>query len=1019
MRRKSEDRSRKSEAESRKSKVEKSRVRRPATHYSLLTTHCLLLAACVAASFGQRLPDSLRSYGKAEQEQVKKALALQGITEPELGFDKKWATDSFFRLRVVDDLLDHPLHGPDYCDSSAMIVRDAGGNIPALLLFEDQATDAAVSAADTVLLNREIDEASAQGHGWEAAPTGLSQNLVQSLRLIFGSYEVAGKYLKQALRDLKRDELDRLLLNAPTLWGDEDDTTEHYLKGALHREFGLAIDTGPKFDTDTVLPIFRRIDRRALALSGLAVALAANRTRMLLAATPPAYPLEMPPVKADGVQGECLYYAETKWGRVVVGGRGRNVYDGDFCLVIDLGGDDVYTGRVGAGIGGLGRSGDTIPNRSDSGHVPSPFGVCIDLAGNDLYDAPKTLFNFGTGLFGVGILVDEQGDDVYRGYHNTEGVGMYGTGVLLDAAGNDVYDGGWNCQACGIVGNGLLVDLAGNDGYRIQDYGQGFASVWGYGLLADHAGNDIYYAGGKYIHHPLLPHEYRSFAQGFAIGFRPDCSGGIGFLFDNSGNDFYNAEVFAQATSYWYSLGMIYDGAGDDHYIAEQYSQGAGIHLSVGILIDRDGDDQYYSRLGPTQGEGHDLSVGVLIDCKGNDSYCNAGGGQGMGLTNSFGMLIDEQGQDNYLAADGQGTGSWARGFGGMGVFIDEDGDNDRYVRSSRGDNNTIWTQGTYGTGISLPAKPKPETPAEETTYTPDTSHVKRPIKDVFKDASVWQVGEARNRTRRARKELITRGGEAARYMAEEELNTKDGLALEAITEFAKSLPDSIAPFLFKGLHEANRYTRSNCAYLIGQAKIKNGVDTLLAALKLPGFRPRWAIGAFGEIGDRKVVPMLIPYLSNPVELTRLTTCATLGKLKDPRALPGLVKTLDDPLFTVRSAAEQAIVDIGDTSAGFLLLSAQSGMSVRQSLHLARALGTIGAKLDTASRREWLIGIRDRLSSELLHHPDPAVRGVAVEALGKLPAPGVHDILEQGMNDEADRYVLGKYRDALKPVSSE
>ena len=144
----------------------------------------------------------------------------------------------------------------------------------------------------------------------------------------------------------------------------------------------------------------------------------------------------------------------------------------------------------------------------------------------------------------------------------------------------------------GFVGAGLLVDGGGNDLYRLQDYGQGFASVWGYGLLADHAGNDVYYAGGKCIHHPLLPNEYRSFAQGFAIGFRPDCSGGIGFLFDNSGNDFYNAEVFAQATSYWYSLGMIYDGAGNDHYNANQYSQGAGIHLSIGILIDREGDDQ-------------------------------------------------------------------------------------------------------------------------------------------------------------------------------------------------------------------------------------------------------------------------------------------------------------------------------------------------------------------------------------------------------------------------------------------
>jgi len=1013
VRSKSKVRSQKSELEGRKS----------ATHYSLLTTYCsrlvacgLWLAACAATLSGQRLPDSLRSYGKAEQEQVKKALALQGILEPELGFDKKWATDSFFRLKVVDDLLDHPLHGPDVCDSSAMTVRDAGGNIPALLLFEDQATDVPANAADTLSLNREIDAAALNvamgpipvfnnGTGAGGQPAvGLSQNLVQSLRLILGSYDVADRYLKQAIKDLKPDELDRLLVNAPVLWGDEDDSSEHYLKGALHREFGVKVDTGPKFDTDTVLPILRRIDRRALALSGLAVGLAVNRAKTLLLATPPTYPLETPPVKADGVQGECRYYAETKWGRVVVGGRDRNVYDGDFALVIDLGGDDVYTGRVGAGIGVLSH----------------PFGVCIDLAGNDLYDAPKTLFNFGAGLFGAGILVDCAGDDVYRGYHNTEGVGMYGTGVLLDLAGNDVYDGGWNCQACGMVGTGLLTDLSGNDDYRIQDYGQGFASVWGYGLLAEHEGNDVYYAGGKYIHHPLLPHDYRSFAQGFATGFRPDCSGGIGFLFDDSGNDFYNAEVFAQATSYWYSLGMIYDGAGNDHYNANEYSQGAGIHLSVGILIDRDGDDQYFSRLGPTQGEGHDLSVGILIDCKGNDSYA-CSGGQGIGLTNSFAMLIDEQGHDNYMTTEaiGQGTGTWARGFGGMGVFIDEDGDNDRYVKGSPGADNSVWTQGTYGTGISLEAKPKPEIPAEDTTYTPDTSHVKRPVKDVFKDASVWQVGEARNKTRRARKELITRGGEAARYMASEKLNTKDGLELEAMTEFARNLPDTIAGFLFKGLHESNRYARSNCAYLIGQAKIKDGVDTLLAALKLPGFRPRWAIGAFGEIGDRKVVPLIIPYLSNPVELTRLTTCATFGKLKDPRALPGLVATLDDPLFTVRSAAEQAIVDIGDTSAGFLLGNARAGMTARQSLHVARALGTVGAKLDTVSRREWLIGIRDRLSGGLLHNPDPAVRGVAVEALGKLPAPGVHEIIEQGMNGESDRYVLGKYRDALKPVSSE
>jgi hypothetical protein len=359
--------------------------------------------------------------------------------------------------------------------------------------------------------------------------------------------------------------------------------------------------------------------------------------------------------------------------------------------------------------------------------------------------------------------------------------------------------------------------------------------------------------------------------------------------------------------------------------------------------------------------------------------------------------------------AIGQGTGTWARGFGGMGVFIDEDGDDDRYVKGSPGQNNAVWTQGTYGAGVSLPAKPKPETPAEETTFVPDSTKAKRPAKDVFKDASVWQVGEARNKTRKARKELITLGAEAARYIAQEKLNTKDGLELDAITEFAKSLPDTMAPFLFKGLRETNRWTRSNCAYLIGQAKVRNGVDSLLAALKLPGFRPRSAILAFGELGDKKVVPVTIPYLKDGYEPTRIATAATLGKLKDVRGVSSLIDALGDRLFTVRSAAEQALVDIGDTAVGYLLSVQPAGKAV---VHYLRALGTLAAKLDTVAERRSRIESRKRLL-QYLDDASPAARGVAVEALGKLLDAALREQLERKMPDEADGFVLGKYRAVL------
>ena len=160
-----------------------------------------------------------------------------------------------------------------------------------------------------------------------------------------------------------------------------------------------------------------------------------------------------------------------------------------------------------------------------------------------------------------------------------------------------------------------------NDIYLCARQSQGFASTFGAGLLYDQTGNDIYRAGGHYLHPPLLPNDFQSLSQGFSIGFRPRAAGGVGILIDEEGNDFYDAEVYAQGTSYWYSIGLLFDGAGNDRYLATQYAQGAGVHLSVGSLWDRGGDDHYVAQLGVTQGTAHDLSVGLLIDESGNDYY--------------------------------------------------------------------------------------------------------------------------------------------------------------------------------------------------------------------------------------------------------------------------------------------------------------------------------------------------------------------------------------------------------------
>jgi HEAT repeat protein len=948
--------------------------------YFLLVTFCLILATSWLSAFEPSLPDSEMKY-------VIEALKAQGIEPNELGFEKKWATDSIFMLKVVKDLLDHPLRTPRYADSAKYITDALSDNFPALLLYQAQQLDIPITAQDTISLNKEIARSKIE---YKDLPNSLSQ----SLSLIYGSFEIGDKYLKQAIKKMSQDEITKLLIQAPTLWGDEDDSTEHYLKGALHREFGIAVDTSPKTTGDTILAIVPKLDRRALALSGMAVALAANKVRDIL--TKDTFS-QIPNSKflIPNVRGGVYYYEETKMGKIVIGSEEDNVYDGDFALIIDLGGNDKYQGRTGAAIGIL----------------SNPFSVCIDLNGNDVYDAPKKLFNLGSAIFGCGILLDLKGDDIYRGYHYSQAAGLFGTGILVDYEGKDFYQAGYYAQGAGNFGFGILVDKNGEDVYHSYDYCQGFASIWGYGLLSDLAGNDVYYAGGKYIHHPLLPKDYRSFSQGFAIGWRPDASGGIGFLYDKSGNDFYNGDVFTQGCSYWYSLGILYDDSGQDHYSASEYAQGAGIHLSVGILVDKEGDDNYYSRLGPSQGEGHDLSVGILIDRKGNDYY-SVMGGQGIGLTNSFGLFLDAEGDDSYMTNQpnyGQGTATWARGFGGSGVFLDLSG-RDVYAQGSPGRDRNYWTQGTYGSGIDLTGAAKVVEEEEEEAI-PDT--IKRPVADVFKEASVWQVGEAITKVKKARKELVNLGMEAIRYVAKEKIATKDGLELEAIDDLAKALPDSIKPFLYAALHDDRRYARANAIYLLGYIKAKDALDSLLLALKDKRNRPRGVISAFGDIGERRVVPDLLPYLKHKDEPTRIYTAWTFAKLKDPRSVPGLISALDDHYFTVRSAAEQALVDIGDSALPYLIEKSQVTSSKIQSLGaIIRASAEIASKLDTIEKRNEKIQVREILLG-YIDYSEPYIRGLAVEGLGKLIDEPTRTILESKMTKEIDDFVINKYRTAL------
>ena len=548
-----------------------------------------------------------------------------------------------------------------------------------------------------------------------------------------------------------------------------------------------------------------------------------------------------------------------------------------------------------------------------------------------------------------------------------------------------------------------------NDIYVCRRQSQGFASTFGAGLLFDAAGSDTYRAGGFYRHSPLLPNDFQALSQGFSIGFRPRSAGGVGILIDESGNDFYAAEVYAQGTSYWYSIGFLFDGAGNDEYIATQYAQGAGVHLSVGTLWDQGGNDHYLAHLGVTQGTAHDLSAGWLIDESGNDYYV-VSDGQGMSITNSTGIFIDGQGDDMYAVPGvGEGCVTWARGFCGAGIFLDLEG-KDTYPRSQPGRDGAVWSADFNALGIDLDRNVQlPGEVVPPITLTAADSA--RTVEELFKTASLWEVGSAREKVARARQALLTKGVPAVDYTIANKLATTDGLEYRVLEQLAEAFPDSFAARLLPHLSDPKEMVRRNVIGLIGTLEWKPArvpLEKLLAEKAQAKLASR-VIGTLGLIGDPAARPAVRPYLRDAAERRRLAAIGAVAALKDTLSLPALAERLGDPMLTVRSAAASALIGFRDLAVDPICASLAAGgdqraVRLRTLGRIAVALrdSTGAAALEARSRaRRALMSALDAPLAESL----PDARAAAVEGLMGLGDDETLAFVRLRMRDEFDPWV--------------
>ena len=569
------------------------------------------------------------------------------------------------RLQDVHYALHNPLKGTRIADALAAEF-DTAADLETHLTAAAMHLDLASTAISAVM-----DEESAPAFTAEALSPLLDPDQPRLSRQLLIPFFTAGLQTARAFSALSMAERRDLFAGIPLLL--DRFATSFYLADGDSAETAAHIQT---------LRLAKQVDLAALfagatLLSHLTTPQALRETRRLVRRLKTRLP-ELPPT----LGGEFIYAHSTPAGWVLVGDTGPNYYGERACLIIDLGGDDIYCNEAGAA------------RPSPETEKPwLPASLIIDYGGDDRYIG-EAVATAGAGLGGVGLLLDLQGNDLYLGGRLTQAAAFCGIGVLWDQRGDDLYLADDAAQGTAFFGAGLLLDDNGADLYAAAQCAQAFGGSRGIGLLVDRRGDDRFLADRRVPSTYGTPDIYRGWAQGVGCGFRGFSSGGIGLLYDGSGDDDYQAGNFSQGTGYFFGMGMLVDGSGDDFYRGSRYAQGAGAHQAVGILVDDAGSDRYQGSVAASQGAAWDAAVGVLEDRQGDDVYRGNEFAQGAGAMNGLGLLVDWKGEDQYRAGSGQGYGNGTAYWGGrqagnLGLLIDAGNQADTYDLEGRKDRSS------------------------------------------------------------------------------------------------------------------------------------------------------------------------------------------------------------------------------------------------------------------------------------------------------------------------------------------
>ncbi|HTQ11500.1 MAG TPA: hypothetical protein VMI31_15655, partial [Fimbriimonadaceae bacterium] len=406
-----------------------------------------LLLAVAGLAHGQLTPD--------EKKGIADTLFVGNMTIKDLEYDRRPFNDKY-RLPLVNLALDNPLEAAD----KLMAFHRSGATKDLATLIQAARTQGLNDPTSLAIAvaNRPADPSLAK----------LPAPLRHPIKKLVDSVADANSIIKRAISGISREDA-RYLTETLPLYANEDPSIK------------FSFTKRTTYDANKILALIDKIDLVAIRAAGemLAANVEKIRPELQSAAKAVRQPVDLK-LWIDGL-------------RVDVSANKDVVHsDRDAVVMVDLGGNSLFKGRCGAGIGYA--------------------SVLLAIGGNKTFEVPD--LNLGAGILGVGLAYDIGGNDTFRCQSICLGAGLAGVGGFYREGGNDNYKCVSLGEGYGEFGLGILQDTAGDDYYDGAYNCQGAARTGGVGWLVDLEGNDIYRAGGLILNSPLFEKVHYSNAQG-------------------------------------------------------------------------------------------------------------------------------------------------------------------------------------------------------------------------------------------------------------------------------------------------------------------------------------------------------------------------------------------------------------------------------------------------------------------------------------------------------------------------